>query len=468
MPEGFQEIRDWFSFENQGAGVAVTNFGDGRQHVVVLMVDNPPQQNRGLYRIGRNLDADGRVTGGWTQWFDVPNWFSWENQGADIAVADLSGNGNRDLIVFMIDNPPEKNQGKYRIGKKLDADGNIAEWTPWIDVPNWFSWENQGGGIAVTLPDGQGQRNLVVFMIDNPPGKNKGFYRVGKGLDANGNVTGGWTNWIEVPDWFSFENQGGSIAVADFDGDGSQDLVVFMIDNVIQAGGNSGQNQGYYKVGRKLGADGKAATWDKNWLPLPCWFSWENQGGGIDIATVQDKKKIFSLIVDNPPGKNEGLYQVVDINFDPKIVGRWEPVFKLNNVTIHVSVLPNGKVLFWGRTDEEGDQRALDPHVCTPWVWDPKTGQQNKTNPEHPKLNGKDFDDHDTANLFCAGHAFMPDGRLFVAGGHLGDTDGSPQASTYDYRTNSWEPVKEMELGRWYPTVTALADGRMLVSAVGI
>jgi hypothetical protein len=48
MPEGFQTIPDWFSFENQGAGVAITNFGDGQQHLVVLMVDDPPQQNRGL------------------------------------------------------------------------------------------------------------------------------------------------------------------------------------------------------------------------------------------------------------------------------------------------------------------------------------------------------------------------------------------------------------------------------------
>jgi hypothetical protein len=46
----------------------------------------------------------------------------------------------------------------------------------------------------------------------------------------------GWTPWIDIPDWFSWENQGGSIAVADFEGDGSRDLIVFMIDNTVQAG----------------------------------------------------------------------------------------------------------------------------------------------------------------------------------------------------------------------------------------
>ena len=458
MPEGFEKIPDWFSFENQGAGVAVTDFGGGQQHLVVLMVDNPPQQNRGLYRIGRNLDAGGRVTGGWTQWFDVPDWFSWENQGADIAVADLGGGGDRDLIVFMIDNPPQKNQGKYRIGKKLDVNGNIAQWTPWIDVPNWFSWENQGGGIAVTPPDGQGQRNLVVFMIDNPPGKNQGFYRVGKGLDANGNVTGGWTDWIEVPDWFSFENQGGSITVADLDGNGSHDLVVFMIDNVKVAGLGTGENLGCYKVGRKLDANGGVAknNWDKNWFTLPYWFSWENQGGGIDVAPLQGQKTLFTLIVDNPPGKNKGFYQAVDIDTDPATVGRWDRVFQLKNVAIHASVLPNGKVLFWGRRiDPNG---TLDPHECMPWIWDPETGQQTDT--PQPRLQN-----NQRVNLFCAGHAFMPDGELLVAGGHIRDSVGSPQASLYDYRSNSWKSLPQMNNGRWYPTVTALSDGRMLVSS---
>ena len=462
MPEGFETVPDWFSDENQGAGIAVADLG-GQQHLVILMVDNPLQQNRGLYRIGRTLDGAGHVTGGWTPWMDVPDWFSWENQGADVAVADLGGDGGRDLVVFMIDNPPQQNRGLYRIGRNLDSNGNVSAWTPWIDIPDWFSWENQGGGIAVTPPDAQGRRNLVVFMIDNSPQQNRGFYRVGNTLDANGNVTGGWTPWAEVPDWFSRNNQGGSAAIADLDGDGSQDLVVFMIDNVIQAGLGSGENQGYYKFGRKLGVNGQVARWDDNWSSLPYWFTWENQGGGIDVAMLEGRKRLFTLLVDNPPGKNDGLYQVVDLDFDPAAVGRWDRPFTFNNVAIHVSVLPNGKVLFWGRTDDDpakGENRDLNPHVCTPWVWDPVSGEEKNTNPDHPRLqNG------DTVNLFCGGHAFMPDGRLFVAGGHLNDGDGSPQASTYNYVTNTWESLPQMDTGRWYPTVTALPDGRMLVSA---
>jgi hypothetical protein len=67
--------------------------------------------------------------------------------------------------------------------------------------------------------------------------------------------------------------------------------------------------------------------------------------------------------------------------------------------------------------------------------------------------------------LFCSGHAFLADGRLLVAGGHITDGDGLNQAALYDFRTNSWSALPIMNKGRWYPTVLALADGTALVSS---
>lgn len=43
MPQAFTAIPDWFSWENQGAGIAVAGIG-GEQHLVVLMVDGAPEQ----------------------------------------------------------------------------------------------------------------------------------------------------------------------------------------------------------------------------------------------------------------------------------------------------------------------------------------------------------------------------------------------------------------------------------------
>jgi hypothetical protein len=82
----------------------------------------------------------------------------------------------------------------------------------YLQIPDWFSAENAGGGVAIADLDGIGKQDLVVFMVDNGPGQNRGLFRVGRDLDAAGMVTAGYTPWIDVPDWFSFENQHGSIA----------------------------------------------------------------------------------------------------------------------------------------------------------------------------------------------------------------------------------------------------------------
>jgi hypothetical protein len=92
FPPLFSAVPDWFSWENQGVDVAVADLtGSGRPDVLVLAVDDGPQQNRGVYRMGRDLDAGGVVTGGWTPWIDVPDWFSFANQGAGVAIADVTG-----------------------------------------------------------------------------------------------------------------------------------------------------------------------------------------------------------------------------------------------------------------------------------------------------------------------------------------------------------------------------------------
>jgi alpha-amylase len=144
----------------------------------------------------------------------------------------------------------------------------------------------------------------------------------------------------------------------------------------------------------------------------------------------------------------------------PEKVGRWDPVFALPNVAIHSHLLPNGKVLFWGRRDHPGDR--LDVHECTPQVWDPVTGQTTPT--PQPKLG----DGTTTINLFCSGHTFLPDGRLLVVGGHFADGVGLNQAAIYDYRTNVWTALPVMNNGRWYPTAVSLEDGTALVLAGAI
>ena len=150
--------------------------------------------------------------------------------------------------------------------------------------------------------------------------------------------------------------------------------------------------------------------------------------------------------------------------------GQWGETFSLRNVGIHCHVLPTGLVLMWGRRDTP--QQSLDTEPpsplepglppapaaqCTPFLWDPATGDMTPT--PQPTLD----DGTTNANLFCSGHAFLADGRLLVAGGHLADSHGLNQVSIYDPAANTWTPSAVMNNGRWYPTAITLPDGSVLV-----
>ncbi|KAI0560736.1 hypothetical protein FGB62_102g08 [Gracilaria domingensis] len=223
-----QLIPGWFSWENQGGGVAVME-GEHAKNIVVMCMDNPQRDNRPYLKIGYGLDSNGYVTSGWSDFIPIEGDFGWETQGLGIDIASVRQPGSKDLVMFYIDNPKEKNAGYYRIGYDMSDEGIPSSWSDRFEVPGWFSWENQGGGVAVTDTTGNGKQDIVIFFIDNPKEKNEGCYIIGKDLDSTGKVTGGWSDVYKVPNWFSWENQGGGIAIHPFVG--KPTLAVNMIDN---------------------------------------------------------------------------------------------------------------------------------------------------------------------------------------------------------------------------------------------
>jgi hypothetical protein len=477
MAKGYLQIPDWPSWENQGGGIAVADLsGNGQQDLILLMVDNPPGQNSGLYRIGRNLDPTGNATGGWTPWLNVPDWFSSENQGGGVAVADIDKDGKQDLVVFMIDNPPGQNQGFYRLGKGLDATGNLTGgWQPWMAIPDWFSWENQHGSIALADLDGDGNFELLVLMVDHPGGQpNRGVYRIGRKLDADGNVTGGWTPWLDVPGWFSWENQGAGIAIADTKNSGQNDLIIFQIDNPVE------QNQAFYKIGQNIDVDGNVAGgWNPDptpsagpglaWFGVPAWFAWENQGGGVATLRRNGKPQMIVMMIDNPPGKNDGYYRVLPLDHDPARDGQWELLtFDSGVVAVHAALLLGGKVLLFAGSGSSAN-RFADPNfgnvqkgIYLGVVWDPQAQPPN--NFFHPPTPVAE--DHRPFDFFCGGDSFLADGRLLSAGGTVvyNPYRGRKDATVFDPQTMQWSFVAKMNHGRWYPTLITLGDGRVLAA----
>jgi len=275
---GPSEVPFWFGSQNLGGDIAAFDIdGNGLPEVVILHIDNPGGENRGYYRIGWNLDPNGMVRS-WNEPIAIPGWFGSENQGAGVAVADIDHNGRPDLAIFHIDNPSGENRGYYRIGWDLDTTGKITHgYSSVTQVPGWFGSENQGGDIALADMNDDGAMDLLVSHIDNPQGENRGYYRIGWGLDASGNIQGGWTSPQAIPGWFGSENQGCGIGVADLNGNGRKDLVVFHIDNP------NGENHGYYRVGWDVVSGVPTGSWTVPTM-VPGWFGSENQGGGITLV----------------------------------------------------------------------------------------------------------------------------------------------------------------------------------------
>ena len=56
----------------------------------------------------------------------VPDWFAWENQDCGLAVADIDGDGDPDVLVMMVDDPAGQNTGQYRVGRNFAADGTVG------------------------------------------------------------------------------------------------------------------------------------------------------------------------------------------------------------------------------------------------------------------------------------------------------------------------------------------------------
>jgi Domain of unknown function (DUF1929)/Bacterial Ig domain len=139
---------------------------------------------------------------------------------------------------------------------------------------------------------------------------------------------------------------------------------------------------------------------------------------------------------------------------DPQDVGQWGPVVDWPVVGVHVALLPNGKVLAYDSVGDNATETYPVHDHTRATVWDPATGIQTPANV-------------DTGfNIFCSGLAHMADGRMFMAGGNKDSSlNGIVQTHLFDSGTNLWSLGPNMAAGRWYPTVTPLNNGEMLITS---
>jgi len=132
-------------------------------------------------------------------------------------------------------------------------------------------------------------------------------------------------------------------------------------------------------------------------------------------------------------------------------MGAWSALINLPIVPIHMSLLPDGRAFIWEDDNPQGTGRGTNNYTFA-YVWDTAANTITEA-------------DNTTNDVFCSGHAFLPNGQLFVAGGHnLSANNGLRTGYFFDSTSDTWTLAASlMANGRWYPTVTTLANGEMLV-----
>jgi galactose oxidase-like protein len=151
-------------------------------------------------------------------------------------------------------------------------------------------------------------------------------------------------------------------------------------------------------------------------------------------------------------------------------------------LAVHAALLPNGQILYFSgdETDRELHDRGDYDHSR---LFDPTTGLVARCGSP-------------TTDVFCCGHAMLPDGRLLVAGGiedgavedfflvggqglHAHHAPGNRATWVFDPEMSTWLRLADMNAGpvapvaeggdptrtggRWYPTLVTLASGEVLI-----
>jgi hypothetical protein len=138
---------------------------------------------------------------------------------------------------------------------------------------------------------------------------------------------------------------------------------------------------------------------------------------------------------------------------DPAVVGSWSSPFDMTGVAIHATLTRIDEILFF--SDVEGIAGVDHTNYAATWNW--RTGATRTAPLPYDRDN------------FCSGHIVLPDGRIFLAGGHdyttgkKQDPVGVRSTDLYDPATRRWTRGPDMTESRWYPTVVAMPNRTVLI-----
>ncbi|HSX34702.1 MAG TPA: galactose oxidase-like domain-containing protein [Candidatus Saccharimonadales bacterium] len=140
---------------------------------------------------------------------------------------------------------------------------------------------------------------------------------------------------------------------------------------------------------------------------------------------------------------------------DPAVAGAWSAVYGTEVVPVFQAILPNGKVLMWDSVGDNAAETYPDHTFTRAMVWNPADNTFKRV-------------DVQGSNIFCAGFAHLPNGNILVAGGNANaQLAGTVQTHIFNWQNETWARGADMKSGRWYPSVTTMANGEQSIVGGG-
>ncbi len=235
--------------------------------------------------------------------------------GADLALSNFDGAGQRDLIYAWVDDPSGGNTIYYRLLSNLDAaTGQAGTVSATKTAFSGVGASTSGLALAVGSIDATASPDLVVAWVDNPAGENTIYFKVGWNVNNLGNaaswsatktVGGGGVGWYSA---------GAGACLRNLDANARPDLVVAWVDD--PSGGNSGK----FRIGWNLDALGNAAGWSSTKTVGGGTIGDTTAGAGLACTDADENGNADFLFgwVDNPSGDNRVYYR---IGWNPNAAG---------------------------------------------------------------------------------------------------------------------------------------------------
>jgi hypothetical protein len=143
-------------------------------------------------------------------------------------------------------------------------------------------------------------------------------------------------------------------------------------------------------------------------------------------------------------------------------IGRWSSVIDWPVTVAHASLMPDGTLVTfpWRKTSPWGEPINGLGYAAGGMTGQPKTMVDiwNLSTDTHSSTWQTQTD------MFGAGHDLLEDGRLLVSGGSATGPDWYGIKNNHVLGNGIWSAVSSMSVPRWYPSVTTLGSGEVLVS----